>query len=195
MGFQVRIFNSIRFIWLRFIWFHFVLFCVFVYRFSLRFDFIFICRRWKIVRISFDINRTREREGDGERKRESSSIASCPALPLIVFATMVMHIYGAQGSERGFREGREGESVACCEGRLICFDFLFVWQTAKIFNYMSKSVFRYVRHVNRNQLAVPTAVCPFHCHHLNPLSSTSCPFHLTLPLSLPFTNLLTIFGG
>lgn len=187
----MRIFNSIRFIWLRFIWFHFVLFCVFVYRFSLRFVFIFICRRWKIVRISCDINRTREGEGEWEREREggeSSSIASCPALPFIVFATMVMHIYGAQGSERESGPKEKGRGV-CCEGRSVCFDFLFAWQTAKIFNYMSKSVFRYVRHVNRNQLAVPAAVCPFHCQHLNTLSPPS--YHHPRPLSLSLCPLET----
>lgn len=111
LGIEVRIFNSIRFIWLRFIWFHFVLFCVFVYRFSLRFGFIFICRRWKIVRISCDINRTRERERKREMQRGREREFFHCQLPCVAFHCFChngyAYLWGTRERER--ERGQRGE--------------------------------------------------------------------------------------
>lgn len=73
-----------------FVSFHFVYCCCccFVLFIVFRFVFIFICRRWKIVRISCDINRRRV------------LLPLRRALRFIVFPTMVMHIYG-RGNTRG----------------------------------------------------------------------------------------------
>lgn len=147
-----------------FVSFHFVhcCCCCFVLFIVFRFVFIFICRRWKIVRISCDINRRRV------------LLPLRRALRFIVFPTMVMHIYG-RGNTRGGVESSHPAArvdwsvlISCLFGKpqkyLITCQKVCVCVLASIC----------VRHVNRNQLAVPRVSAP-NPTPLLPYSRPCCP--------------------
>lgn len=140
---------------------------MFVYRFSLRFVFIFICRRWKIVRISCDINRTREEEG--ERGRE---FFHCQ-LPCVAFHCFCHNGYAYLWGTRerdGEREG--GESVARVDRSVLISCLL--GKPQKYLITCQKVCSDMCGMSTEINWQFPLRCAPFHCQHLNTPLCPAC---------------------